>query len=190
MKYRFFPLLLVLSLIFFSCDKPVPRPKGYFRIDMPKKNTVAFSARSFPYSFGISDITRLKYDTTGQDRSWLVIEYPRYKAKILCSYRTITAEGFRAISEENRDFVYRHTVKASAIDAKLFENPERKVYGIFYDLKGEAATPCQFMLTDSVHHYFRGSLYFDCVPQPDSLAPVVKFIKADILDLMKTFSWK
>ncbi|MDP4270097.1 MAG: gliding motility lipoprotein GldD [Bacteroidota bacterium] len=190
MKYTLFPLLIVFAFILFSCDKPIPRPKGYFRIDVPKRNVVAFDVRQLPYSFGISNVSNLKYDTTGQDRSWLVIEYPRYKAKVLCTYKTITPTGFRAISEENRDFVYRHTVKASAIDAKLFENPERRVYGVFYDLKGEAATPCQFMLTDSVHHYFRGSLYFDCAPQPDSLAPVVKYIKEDILDLMKTFSWK
>lgn len=183
-------LLLLLPIFITSCDRPVPRPKGYFRIDVPKRTVVAFDVASLPYRFGISNASNLQYDTTGRDKSWLVIEYPRYNAKIFCSYKTITPVGFRKVSEENRDFVYRHTVKATAIEAKLFENPERRVYGVFYDLKGEAATPCQFMLTDSVSHYFRGSLYFDCVPQPDSLAPVVNFIKADILDLMKTFSWK
>ncbi len=190
MKPFYILMLLFSSLFIFSCQESVPKPNGFFRIDLPEKKTVLFQSKVLPYTFGISDISRIKYDTTGKDRSWLVIEYPRYRARILCSYQMIDRQSFRQVSEQNRNFVYRHSVKAAAINEKLFQRPEKKVYGIFYELKGEAATPCQFMLTDSVRNYFRGSLYFDCAPQPDSLAPVVKYIKADILDLMQTFEWR
>lgn len=190
MKPLYFLLVIIISLSILSCQESVPKPNGYFRIDLPEKKTVLFQPQVLPYSFGISNISQMKYDTTGRDISWLIIEYPRYRARILCSYQPISPQKFRAVSEQNRDFVYRHTVRATAINQKLFQHPQRKVYGIFYELKGSAATPCQFMLTDSVKNFFRGSLYFDCVPQPDSLAPVVDYIKADILDLMQTFEWR
>ncbi len=190
MKPFYILIILLLSLSIYSCQESVPKPGGYFRIDTPTHKTVLFQSKVLPFAFGVSDLCLVKYDTTGKDRSWVVIEYPRYRAKILCTYQMINRQSFRLVSEQNRNFVYRHSVKASAINQKLFQHPEKRVFGMFYELKGEAATPCQFMLTDSVRNYFRGSLYFDCAPQPDSLAPVIKYIRTDILDLMQTFEWR
>jgi hypothetical protein len=48
----------------------------------------------------------------------------------------------------------------------------------------------QFVLTDSVNHFFRGALYFNTVPNQDSLAPVVEYVKEDIIHLVETMRFK
>jgi len=52
------------------------------------------------------------------------------------------------------------------------------------------ATPYQFFLTDSTHHFFRGALYYDATPNQDSLAPVNAFLLEDIQHILNTFRWK
>ena len=68
--------------------------------------------------------------------------------------------------------------------------PEASVYGSLFMLDGESASPLQFMLTDSVSHFFRGALYYDCIPNADSLAPVTRYLKQDIVELIQSFEWK
>ncbi len=83
-----------------------------------------------------------------------------------------------------------HITKADAINEQMIIDPERKVYGILYDLKGSTATAVQFFVTDSTKHFFRGSLYFFAEPNPDSLAPVNEFFREDIIHIIETLKWK
>jgi gliding motility-associated lipoprotein GldD len=86
--------------------------------------------------------------------------------------------------------VYLHTIKADAIREQRFENPEQRVYGLLYAISGNVASPTQFVLTDSVRSFFRGALYFDNIPNQDSITPVLEYINNDILILMESFRWK
>ncbi|HNZ71643.1 MAG TPA: gliding motility lipoprotein GldD, partial [Prolixibacteraceae bacterium] len=65
-----------------------------------------------------------------------------------------------------------------------------KVYGTVYSIKGNAASPMQFYLTDSVEHFLRGSMYISEIPNYDSLQPVINFLEADMIRLIETLSWK
>ena len=78
----------------------------------------------------------------------------------------------------------------SAIDELEYADPGAKVYGLTYLLKGNAASPVQFWVTDSSKHFLRGSLYFYAVPNADSIAPVLSFVKEDIRHLMESVRWK
>ena len=51
------------------------------------------------------------------------------------------------------------------------------------------ATPLQFFVTDSVDHFMRGSLYFSHKPNPDSVAPVLQRLEADVRIMMETMQW-
>jgi gliding motility-associated lipoprotein GldD len=86
--------------------------------------------------------------------------------------------------------VYEHTIKASSIDTKSFSFPEHKVFGNFYELKGQSASNLQFFVTDSMRHYVTANLYFNSRPKPDSLAPAVEYIKKDMMRLIESFEWK
>jgi len=84
-----------------------------------------------------------------------------------------------------------HIPKASGIHDSLILDRERKLYGLVYQIDGMgAASPCQFFITDSTTHFVRGALYFDVVPNNDSLAPVINFLKKDIEHLLASFHWK
>ena len=61
---------------------------------------------------------------------------------------------------------------------------------MLYAIEGNAASAAQFFVTDSVRHFVRGSLYFNNVPNADSVAPVNAFIINDIRHLMETLEWK
>ena len=92
-------------------------------------------------------------------------------------------------SSDLRTLVYKHSVKADAINETVYSKPGES-YGVLYDIKGNAASPTQFFITDSTKNFIRGALYFNMPPQPDSLEPVINFIRQDIVEIMESVQWK
>jgi gliding motility-associated lipoprotein GldD len=192
-------LLTIISLNIFltGCKEvPVPKPKGYFRIDLPEKNYIPFNSTdkklnilpiTFEYpSYGI--LTSEENSKT--EDGWFNIEFPRYKAKIYLTYKEITND-FNDLMEQNYKMnIKNHITKADAISEQEFNDKANKVYGILYDLKGNTATAVQFYVTDSLKHYLRGSLYFSVEPAADSLAPVISFFRDDMVHIVETLRWK
>ena len=86
--------------------------------------------------------------------------------------------------------MYKHTVKADAINEKVYLNDSHQTYGTLYDIKGEAASSVQFHLTDSVSHFIRGALYFKVSPNIDSLRPIMNYLRDDIIHIMETLKWE
>lgn len=164
-----------------------PKPRGYFRIDLPGKHYTLYENERFPFSFEMPDSAMCKiYEK--KDNAFN-IAYPKLRSCIYCDYKPVK-NNFREISEDYRNFVYKHRVKADDIPEHFYENPENKVYGLLYEIKGNTASQLQFVLTDSTQHFFRGALYFNVPPNADSLAPVTEYIKEDIVRMMETFKWK
>jgi len=71
-----------------------------------------------------------------------------------------------------------------------FLNSEKRVYGMFSEVGGNAATNSQFYLTDSTKHFLTGSMYFYAKPNFDSILPAASYIKEDIRRIMESFEWK
>ena len=44
-------------------------------------------------------------------------------------------------------------------------------------------------MTDSTEHFMRGSLYFNHAPNPDSTAPVLARMEADVRRIMESVRW-
>jgi gliding motility-associated lipoprotein GldD len=57
-------------------------------------------------------------------------------------------------------------------------------------VEGAAASTYQYFLTDSTRHFLRGALYFNTQTRPDSLAPVISFMKKDLDRLVNTLQWQ
>nr|MBD3622879.1 gliding motility lipoprotein GldD [Sunxiuqinia sp.] len=91
--------------------------------------------------------------------------------------------------EESRRLAYDHSIKADAIEERVFVNPDKDVYGTIYYIEGNAASPIQFYLTDSTRHFLRGALYIREIPNIDSIRPVIDFLRPDIIHLIETTSW-
>ena len=175
---------------------PVPKPAGYFRIDLPKREYLLFDNRKenfkdLPISFEYPAYGKLSAgDENRREPGWMNIEFPAFKARIYLTYKDIN-KNFEGLMEQSyRMNVKNHISKADAIKEQVISNPADKVYGILYDLKGNTASAVQFYVTDSVRHYLRGSLYFAAEPDADSLEPVINFFRGDIVHLIETLKWK
>lgn len=187
-KSIYYIIIALLALVInTSCVKHTPKPKGYFRIDLKEKE-YSRSDSTLPYSFEYPKNLSLIVPNK-QDKEWFDIVYPAYNARIYFSYKAVE-NNFREISEDSRNFVYKHAFKADAISEQLYENAEYKTYGILYEIKGNTASAVQFILTDSTKHFLRGALYFNNRPNKDSIAPVVDYITEDIVKIMETTRWK
>ncbi|HLN21446.1 MAG TPA: hypothetical protein VK213_10180 [Bacteroidales bacterium] len=187
-------VFVLLASITFGCrQNPVPKPRGYFRIDFPEKSFRQFDTASkyLPFSFEYPSYGHISFSDQYQNESgWFNIEFPRFGAKLYLTYKDINND-FPALMEQTyRMNIKNHITKADAIDEVPFVNEQNKVYGMLYDLKGNTATAVQFYATDSTRHYLRGSLYFSAEPDADSLAPVIEFFRSDILRIMETLKWK
>ncbi|MDA3954836.1 MAG: gliding motility lipoprotein GldD [Bacteroidales bacterium] len=184
-------VFVILGLIILSgCKKKyTPKPRGYFRIDLPEKKYQKLIG-DFPFVFDYSQFALIKNDSsTSSGKYWINIEYPEINGKIHISYLEIK-NNLNQILEDTRKLAYKHSIKADAINERMFIKPEKKVYGILYEIQGNAASSMQFFLTDSINHYLRGALYFNVEPNKDSLAPILNFVKADITFLIESFEWK
>jgi gliding motility-associated lipoprotein GldD len=182
--------IIILFTFITGCKKNyTPKPRGYFRIEFPEKRYVKFDT-TYPYLFEYPAYAKIVEDKSpNAEPYWINIVYPEFKGKVHISYKSLN-NNIDQVTEDSRSFAYKHTVKADAINERSFYNPEKKVYGIFFQIKGDAASSVQFYVTDSISNFLRGSLYFDVVPNKDSLAPVTDFISQDILQLMESLEWK
>lgn len=189
LKYKY-TLLVITSLFLYSCrETAVPKPKGYFRIDLPPKEYRLFDSIC-PFVFEYPVYGNISYDVgKNSEPCWFNIEFPRYKAIIHFSYKPVNM-NLEAILKETYDYAYSHSVKADAIAEQPWQNRENKVYGILYDIKGNTASSLQFFVTDSTRNFLRGALYFSAEPDADSLAPVIQFFREDIIHIVETFKWK
>jgi len=188
-------ILSVIITASSSCrELAVPKPKGYFRIDLPEKEYVLYNQQpensEKPFSFEYPAYGCLSNITDkSSEPGWLNIEFPAYKAKIYLTFKKVKNDLDSLLEQTYQMNVKNHLIKAEAINEQVIRIPNNKVYGILYDLKGNTASAVQFYVTDSINHYLRGSLYFSAEPNTDSLAPVIKFFREDIIHLIETLKW-
>ncbi len=180
--------ILSALLAFSSCkENYTPKSKGYIRIDYPKKEYASFQSLQ-GFRFEYPKYALIKSDSGMSHPDWLNIEFPQFNGTIYLSYIKISGDPGKH-ADESRDLAYKHTIKAESIQESMINLPEKKVYGIFYDIKGNAASSIQFFVTDSMTNFLRGSLYFNAQPNQDSLGPVIQFIRQDIDHLIKSLEW-
>lgn len=190
-------LLLMLAVFsFFSCrEASVPKPIGYFRIDLQPKKYNVFNengqTKNLPLKFEYPVYGNISYEVDDKSEpGWFNIEFPAYKARIYLTYKDVGNDLEGLIEQTYTMNVKNHIAKADAINEQIIDDLKNRKYGILYDLKGNTASAVQFYVTDSVKHYLRGSLYFESEPNADSLAPVTDFLREDVIHLIETLKWK
>lgn len=192
-KILFF--IVILTVVLACNQKHSPKPRGFFRIDFPEKQYHTLNS-DFPYQFEIPDYANITPDSRNPGKKdWININVPENKAEVHISYYQLqnapkpSRQLLAELIEETRELAYKHSVKANAIEEQIFMNPGRDVYGTIYRIKGNAASPIQFFLTDSATHFLRGALYIRATPNIDSLKPVVDFLEEDVIRLIETTYW-
>lgn len=187
----FVTAVLTLSFIalLFSCSEPpIPKPRAFIRIDIPEHQYKQVET-DLPIQFEYADYA-FANTIIDSNKKWINIHYPTHKATIYFSYFNID-NNLNKLLQDAHGFAYKHISKATNIDEQIIVQREKDVYGLVYNIIGtETATPINFYLTDSVNHFIRGSLYFDILPNNDSLAPVIRSIDEDISHMIETLEWK
>lgn len=188
--------LLLLYSYFFSCNSEyTPKPKGYYKISFPQKEYRQYSSEICPFTFEYPkyaeiNIDTIFLDTVPENPCWLNLEFPNFNGTIHISYKEINKNNtLNKLVEDAHQLAFKHTIKAEYIDERRIFTANN-VYGLFYDVGGNTASSVQFFLTDSTSHFLRGALYFNTKANADSLAPVIDFVKKDVLYLINTLKWK
>lgn len=185
----FFILILVIS----CAETPTPKPKGYLRLSYPKASYSATDL-GIPFTFDKNKLaTEIGVkNMAGPDNYGINIEYSNLKGTIYLTYKNINEDSKNLLEflRDAQNFTQKHTVKADEITEQVYINDDRKVYGMFYEVGGNAASQSQFYVTDSVNHFLTGSLYFYAKPNYDSILPAAKYLEKDIKQIMESVSWK
>ncbi len=188
----YFALFAITLLFFSACNSEnyYPKPRAYFRIDMPQKEYQVFDS-VYPYKFEYPVYGQINFDTRSTaEEYWLNLNFNYFNSSIYFSYKPVNNNIEKYINDAHT-LVSKLIPKADGIKQNIFENDEKKVYGNVYTIEGSrAASVLQFYLTDSVNHFVRGALYFNNAPNNDSLQPVIEFLQEDIQHLIESFEWK
>ena len=197
-----FVILNAIVGVCIACSAPSsPRPYGYYRITPPDTAYIPFEkyqypitsnpspVTDYPYSFDLSRNAVVQPQDEPGEKYWINLYYPALNATIHCSYKPVK-HNLRELTEDAMTFVYRNASHASSIPERDYIHPENKVYGVLFDLEGNTASSCQFFLTDSTRHFFRASIYCNCPPNADSLAPVYNYLRQDVIRLVESFEWR
>jgi len=202
------------ACLFPACNGvPVPKPKGYFRIQFPERKYQLFDQPGYPYKFEYPVYARIVKDSSyfeeqPQNPYWINVDFPEFRGRIYLSYINIGTSAlykvkngagvykdssgvntFDKLVNDAFNLTNRHAYKASSIDQDPV-SPRPGVSGFIFEVGGNAATSKQFFVTDSSRHFLRGALYFDAPPNEDSLKPVNRFLFEDLKHLISTLQWK
>jgi gliding motility-associated lipoprotein GldD len=187
-KYFFIAavVLLFMGLFFFSgCKEDVyPKPSSYLRLDYPVANYAAFE-NECPFTFEMNAEAIIK----AEKNCGFTITYPKMKATIYLTYKPVN-NNINVLLRDAQKLTYEHVIKADDILEQPYVNPSNRVYGMFYQVGGNAATNSQFYATDSKKHFITGSVYFYAKPNFDSIMPAASYIKNDMQRLLETLQWK
>lgn len=172
-----------------ACEQSyTPKQRGYNRIDLPEAKYQALPQR-YPYDFEYSTLASLENDST--EEYWINLNYKGFEAIVQLTYKDLQDPNNEAeiLLNESFELTKKHMVKAYSIEESLIGMRNGQVASVA-ELTGEVPTQFQFYTSDTTHHFFRGALYFETALKNDSLAPVIEFIKKDIIHMLNTFEWK
>jgi len=185
--------LLVIIVCCVSCgNDPIPKPKAFLRLEYPAHQYMTIES-GLPFVFEknmfAKDISNIKVSRDQKSYS-LDISYPSLKGTIYITYKEIINNNLEPYLLDAQNITQKHSQRADEIIEQPFLDPINKVYGMFYEVGGNAASQSQFYLTDSVNHFVTGSLYFFAKPNYDSILPAASYLKKDIQHIMETIRWK
>ncbi|MCC5937691.1 MAG: gliding motility lipoprotein GldD [Lunatimonas sp.] len=184
-------LLFGLAVFSVSCQSDyLPKPKGYNRIDLPDPAFLPLEG-NLPYQFEYSRHAQVEPDSFNpEEKSWINLHYPQWDARVHLTYKSLDGQRatLKAYLDDAISLTSKHQVKAYGIDEMVVRNPAGYT-GLVAELSGEVPTQFQFFVTDSTSHFLRGALYFNTAVKNDSLAPIIEYIKSDVMHLINTLDF-
>lgn len=182
--------LSVIVVFTNSCDNSelsIPKPFANLRVEFPERVYTTMEG-DCPYTFELASYMSV----TSPDLNnpcHKDISLGQFNGALHLSYVPIQ-NNLNELIAYSIDKVKEHQVRASAIEDTLFLNNDKRIFGTFYEFYGNAATPFQFHFTDSSKHFIRGTVYFNTIPNFDSIYPVLQYVKDDLKHLIQSATWQ
>ncbi len=189
-----FIFLSIAIISFFSCSKEeifLPKPKGYHHIDLPATEYVSLKG-DYPYTFEHSKHAKVIPDTSFMaEPYWIELYYPELTAEINIAYKPVKNNVDSLAKYFNGSFklTHKHEVKATAIN-EIITSTDKGYLALLFEIEGDVPSQFQFFVTDSTNHFLRAALYFPTSTKNDSLAPVIDYVKKDMIKMINTIDWK
>jgi len=178
-------ILLLCCLFVLGCKEDVlPKPNAALRLEYPATASKQLELDCM-YAFRYNQLARIE----NVKECSFELNYPGVKGTLFITYKVINNNLNKLLSDAQK-LSFEHAIKADDILEQPFVNSEDKVYGMYYEVIGDAASQSQFYVTDSIHHFVTGSLYFYAKPNYDSILPAAAYLQEDIRKIMETFRWK
>lgn len=183
MKKSIFFILLSFSLL--SCgDEATPKPKGQLSLEYPPAKYEKF-VNSCGFDFDKNELGIVKVTSN----CGLEIHYPKMKATVYLTYKPVQNDLEKLLIDAQK-LTYEHVIKANDIAEQPYIDEDARVFGMFYQVGGNAATNAQFYATDSTKNFVTASMYFYSKPNFDSILPAADYIKNDMKKIIETIRWK
>ena len=185
--------------ILFSCtgddEMFTPKKYGHLRIDLTEENKNYTQIEKTCFMLlEIPDYAKIiKKNAPDEHTCFMDVTIPKHKATINITHKSIPSGDsmqLTAYLEHAHVFVHKHLIKADDYIDTLIFYPDKKVFAHVFNLTGDVASPMQFVATDSVNHFVRGSLDFFVKPNYDSILPVLNYIREDVYHMIKTIEWQ
>lgn len=182
-------LTALTTLIFASCtqkERFVPKPPTYLEISYPERTYDVYQdACGYSYNkpsyFTVKDVK--------DSECFRDIDFEMLNGTLHLTRLDMEEGDAGKYINYSIDNINEHKVMASAIYDTSFVRSDDKVFGTFFELQGNVASPFQFYLTDSVKRFVSGVVYFNVRPNYDSIRPVLDFVKSDLYEFMETIKW-
>ncbi len=185
-------LLAFLILNAFACKDPapVPKPPTYLNINFPH-HSYSIVKGDCPYEFKLASLYNYKTIENSNFNSCIQeINLGPLNGSLFLFYIEIPSkDSLPDIINMANDKVDEHKIKADKIEFEQIIDAKNRVFGTFFELKGNVATNFQFYLTDSSQNFVRGEVILNCRPNYDSLRPSLDYLKVDLLELVHNFKW-
>ena len=186
MKNKSVFILLFTAFLAWNCEEnaTLPKPEAMLRLEYPNAITKRLDT-SCDYSFDYNELAFAERS----DNCALTLEYPSMNGTIFLTYKRVN-DNLKALIVDAEKLSSEHMKKADGFFEQPFVNADSKVYGMFYEVKGNTASQAQFYVTDSTEHFLTGSLYFKAKPNYDSILPAAIYLQRDIRKIMESLRWK
>lgn len=175
-----------------SCQQSYsPKPKAYPRITYPEADVIRTKNLPFPVYFEYPAFARMDRPikkATGE--YWLNFWFENFKATLFTAYIVTDEKEIQQHLFNNEALLKKEAPLHACIQKKEFESNDSTIQGYLYIIDGNTACPVQFILTDKHKQLFRGALYFNYIPNRDSIKDIVNGLTGDIQYLMESFRFK
>lgn len=188
-------LLIVISVLLLSLSigrklwmerHCLPKPVGHPRLALSAHEYVALP-HEYPYLFEYSKHVKIQK----KDKHNINLYYPAFDATIHVGYMPVKNNPrlLREYAEAAYKLSSKHQVKADSIEEKVVKTQ----YGlevVLVDISGQVPSQFQFYTSDGKKHFIRAALYFNTAMHNDYLAPIIQYIREDMLHMVRTLKWR